>query len=298
MRPAGLTLAALLVGVTVVSGQQPVPPAPPGGGAPVAPPAPAAKPADPKLDEHLARWEKTMGDLANFRFVLGLKRTEPTFKSEKSYTGVVLCMKPNYAVVRLDNDADKDKKDNPKKDYEAYICDGKAVYEYNGLNRTITRWQLPDPKAGGPGATDNLMIDFLSGMKAKDAKDRFDLSLFKEDANYVYLDVKPKLGKDKAEFQQLRMALYGPNTKFAYLPAQVFLVKPNGDSEMWRFTDPQTNIPGLKPEHFAAQKVEGFEFKEGKPPTPAPPGVVPQPKLPGGTNLPPGDGAVRPVPKP
>lgn len=287
MRPTGFTLAALLLGVAVATGQQPVPPA---GGPPAVPGMPPAPAADPKLDAHLGKWEKAMADLQNFRFVLGLKRTDAVFKSDKNYSGVILCMKPNYAVVRLDNDGDK-----TKKDYEAYICDGKTVYEYNGLARTITRWPLPDPKVNPAAGTDNIMLDFVNGMKAKDAKARFQLSVFKEDENYVYLDVVPVLGKDKEQFQQLRMALYGPGTKVPYLPAQVYLVKPNGDTEMWKLTEPQTNIPGLKPEHFAAQKVDGFEVKDGKVPAAAPPGPaggVPQPKLPPAGPVP--GGAVRP----
>jgi len=277
MRPAGFTLAALLIGVTVVSGQQPVPPAAPGGQ--VAPPLPpAAPPVDNKLDTHLNGWQKNMGDLANFRFVLELKRTDAVFKTDKGYNGVVLCMKPNFAVLRLNNDSDKS-----GTDYEAFICNGKSVFEYNGLAKTITEWKLPAPTPGATGnATDNIMLDFLTGMKAKDAKARFDLTLFKEDPNYVYLDVKPLLPKDKSEFTQLRMALYGPNTKWPYLPAQVFMSKPNGDTEQWKFKDPQTNIAGLTAEHFAAQKIPGWREQEGGKPA-AQPMVAPgQPKLPPG----------------
>jgi TIGR03009 family protein len=288
MRPAGFTLAALLVGVTMASGQPvpPVPGAPVPGTQPVAPPAaPAAPAADPKLDTHLNGWEKNMANLANFRFVLELKRTDATFKQDKMYSGVVLCMKPNFAVLRLNYDGDK-----TGTDYEAFICNGKAVYEYNGLQKTVTEWKLPE-NAGNPGATDNLMLDFLSGMKAKDARNRFDLSLFKEDANYVYLDVKPILPKDKAEFLQLRMALYGPNTRWPYLPAQVYMAKPNGDTEQWKFKDPQTNIPGLAAKDFQYQEVKGWKFQVGQQQPQARPG---QPMLPGGNGLPPGPGAVRP----
>jgi TIGR03009 family protein len=277
MRLAGSALAALLIGVTVAWAQPPV------AGSPVTPPAAPAAKSDPKLDAHLENWEKTMGALTNFRFELNLKKTDAVFKKDKPYSGVVLCMKPNLAVVRMNYDGDKS-----GADYEAFICDGKSLYHYTGLERTITEYKLPDPKTNP--VTDNLMLDFLSGMKAKDAKARFDLSLFKEDANYVYLDVKPVLGKDKEEFQQLRMALYGPNTKFAYLPAQVYMVHPNGDTELWKFTDPQTNIPVLAPKDFAFQKVPGFQMKQPPPPpAPARPG---QPMLPAGA-VPPG-GLVRP----
>ncbi len=293
MRPAGFALAALLIAVTVATGQPPAVP-----GAPVTPPPlpPAAAPADKKLDEYLGNWEKTMSDLKNFRFVLSLKRTEVTFKQEKAYSGVVLCMKPKYAVLRLNYDGDK-----TGSDYEAYICDGKAVYQYAGLDKTITQWKLPDPKTNPAGATDNLMLDFVSGLKKKEATERFDITLYKEDEKklYIYLDVKPKLAKDKADFQQLRMALYGPgvpNPKWAYLPAQVYLVKPSGDTEQWSFKEPQTNIDSLTPADFKFQKVDdkSWRYQEGKQAAPAPPGRPGQPMLPAGAGLPPGPGAVRP----
>ncbi len=300
MRPAGFTLAALLLAGSIAWAQPPRPAgAPVGqpGGVPqvpgVAPPPPAAGVggSNPKLDEHLAKWESTMGSLNNFRVELGLTRKDAVFQKARDYSGVVLCMKPNLAVLRLDYAGDPS-----KADYEAYICNGKSVYEYNGLQKTITEWKLPDQKNNPNGATDNLMLDFLTGMKAKDAKARFDLTLFKEDAHYVYLDIKPIMGRDKTEFQQLRLALYGPNTKYAYLPAQVFMIKPNGDSEQWKFTNPQTNLAGIDEKVFQFVKVDGFQFRQGQPPPPpAPPGLRPAPQqLPGAKGLPPGPGAIKP----
>ena len=137
-------------------------------------------------------------------------------------------MKPNLARLRLDNAADP-------KDFEAFICNGKSVYAYNGLQKTITEHKLPDPKTNPAGATDNLILDFVSGMKAKDLKARFDIAIFKEDADYVYLDIKPLVGKDKQDIQQLRLALYqARHAQVAYLPAQIYLVRPNGETEQWK----------------------------------------------------------------
>lgn len=273
MRLPGFSLAVLLIGVPVAWAQPPGAPGVPGA----QPPAVQPKPADPKLDAHLNAWEKTMGGLTNFRVDLGLKRTDAVFKKDRLYSGSVLCMKPNFARLRLDYDGDP-----TKADYEAYICDGKSVYEYNGLQRTITEWKLPNAAANPAGGTDNLMLDFLSGMKARDAKQRFDMELFKEDENYVYLDIKPVQARDKTEFQQLRLALYGPRTKFAYLPAQVYMVKPNGDTEQWSFKNPQTNLQGVDEKLFAYVKVPGFAERQGQP---APP---PAPMLPGRPGGPPG----------
>jgi TIGR03009 family protein len=272
MRLPSLSLVAVLIGGSLVGAQQ--------TGGPVTPGLPAtqpiASPADPKLDAHLAAWEKTMATVTNFRVDLALKRTDAVFKKDRHYSGSVLCMKPNLARLRLDYDGDP-----TKADYEAYICDGKSVYEYNGLQRTVTEWKLPNPAANPAGSTDNLMLDFLSGMKAKDAKQRFELTLFKEDEYYVYLDIKPLQARDKTEFQQLRLALYGPNTKFAYLPAQVFMVKPNGDTEQWSFKNPQTNLQGVDQKLFQYVKVPGFTERQGQP-TPPPAPMVPT--RPGGSS--------------
>ena len=257
MRLAGFTLAALLIAASVGLSQppavpgQPLPPAPP-----APPPPPPLKAADPKLDGHLVEWEKKMASAVNLRTEITLKRTDSVFKKDTNFSGVVLCMKPTYAVLRLDNAGDP-----TKADYEAYICDGKAVYAYNGVQKTITKIPLPQNQVG----VDNLMLDFLAGMKAKDVKERFDINLFKTDENYIYLDIKPLRPNDQREFTHLRLALYGPgpNTaKLAYLPAQVFMLKPNGDSESWMFTKPQVDIPGVAPANFAFVPVKGWDFKE------------------------------------
>jgi TIGR03009 family protein len=263
-------------------GVPPVVPAPPGvPPTPVA--APSAAPTDPRLDAHLDGWQKTMTGVINFSAKFELKRTDAVFKKDRQYTGMVLCMKPNFARLRIDNTADKN-------DYEAYICNGKAVYEYNGREKTITEFKLN----AGAGA-DNLMLDFLGGMNAGAVKRRFHITLFKEDANYVYLDIKPLYGKDKQEFEQVRFALYGPNVKLpftAYMPAQVWLMKPNGDTELWKFSDQQTRIPGVDAKVFDPVQIKGWSFKQAPMgPAPAPGGP---PTLPGGTGLPSGPGAVKP----
>ncbi|MBY0460519.1 MAG: TIGR03009 domain-containing protein [Gemmataceae bacterium] len=266
MRPAVLvTLAALLTAGAMAAAQQPgtpggapVPgqPLPPGAQPAVQPPQPKA---DPQLDQHLAGWEKKMAGVANMRTEIALKRTDFTTKKETNYTGVVLCLKPTLAVMRLENAGDK-----TKVDYEAYISDGKGFYVYNGLAKTVTKFKMPQNGVG----VDNLMLDFVSGMKAKDVKERFDISLFKSDEHYIYLDIKPLLAKDQREFKHIRMALFGPGaatSKFAYLPAQVFLLKPNGDTEEWRFggkDGPQVDIPGVEPKLFQYVEIPGWKVQE------------------------------------
>ncbi len=272
MRTAGWILMALLIGATLGVAQQPVPAQP---ASPV--PLPTSS-ADPKLEAHLLEWEKKMANVVNFHTHLELKRTDALFKKDTQYTGSVLCMKPKYAILRIDR-INADGKKDPL-DYEAYICDGKAIYAYNGVQKTVTEIPIPHNQHG----VDNLMLDFLAGMKAKDIKERFDITLFKTDENYIYLDIKPRRPADQREFQHLRMALFGPGPRtaaVAYLPAQVYLLKPNGDSELWTLSEQKVDVPNITPEVFKFSKVpEGWKFQQA-PPQPGP-------------GVPPPGGAVRP----
>jgi TIGR03009 family protein len=272
MRTAGVALLTIAMGFTVaaarVRAQQPVVPA---TGA-VPPPIPAGVAApDQKLEAHLAGWEKRMQDLSSFRFDLALERNDPAagiFKGKSNFTGSVLCMKPNLARLRLDNAADP-------KDFEAYICNGKSVYAYNGLQKTITEHNLPDSKTNPGAGTDNLILDFVSGMKAKDLKDRFELALVKESADYIYLEIQPRLGKDKQEFKHLRLALYHPNhAQVAYLPAAILMVRANGEIEDWKLTKPMTDIKSLDRRVFEYEDVPGFR-RQLAPDQKAPPVVRP-----------------------
>jgi TIGR03009 family protein len=280
MRPVGITLAALLAAAPLVGAQVPaVTPGAPVQGAPVAQPAPP----DPKLDAHLAGWEKKMGGLTNFRADINLTRKEAVFQKAREYAGSVLCAKPNLARLSLDA-LPKPPPGKPAVDFEAYICTGKAVYAYSGDKKEVTEIPIaPNAAEGG-----DLMLDFLSGMKAEDAKRRFEIKLFNEDPNYVYLDIKPRTQKDQQDFVHVRFALYGPrNAQVAYLPAQVWLQKPSGDTELWKFTNPQTDLPNIPADTFAYVPVQGWPLKKYQPPPP-PGGGLP-PKTPGAPT-----GAVRP----
>ena len=213
MRVAGVVLAVLLIAACPprrgrVVYAVPVPPAPtvPVMPAPTPPgPVRPAREIDPAVENYLTQWEKRVAGASNFRTEIALTRTDLLFKKETNYTGIVLLMRPNMFVMRLDN-AD----DPSKTDYEAYICDGKKLYVYDGKGKTIheigCRWA---GRSRCFSATENPVLGVLTGVKAKEVVERFDVSLLKKDDNYVYLDIKPRQSKDKAEFQRLRIALYG-----------------------------------------------------------------------------------------
>lgn len=253
----GPILAALLAAATVATAQPP------------APPAPTPQP-DP-VAAHLAQWEKTMGQLVNFGAEFDLVRKDNVFKQSRTYGGSVLCMKPNLAILRIESKTDKN-------DYEAFLSNGKSVYHYDGPKKLITEFKL-----NPAGGADNLMLDFLGGMKAGDAQRRFKIGLVNQDANYVILAIEPLMPRDKQEFTDARLALLAPTNVAKltpYLPAVVWLQQPNGNTEEWRLRNHKVNQPGVEPKLFEFQMVKGFQFQQAPPP--APPGPAPGPQPAGG----------------
>jgi TIGR03009 family protein len=185
-------------------------------------------------------------------------------------------MKPSFARIRIDNKVKRPGED----DYEAFICDGKAVYFYSGIEKTITEY----PFTANGGAGGGLMLDLVRGMTADQAKKRFQISLFKEDPNYVYLDIKPVLGPDQEEFLHVRFAMFGPNVKpphIPYMPAQAWMMKPNQDTELWDFNSLQINIDGIDAKPFQFVPIQGWPLKKAPPagmqPGPAGAGAPPVP---------------------
>jgi TIGR03009 family protein len=179
MRNAGWTLTVLLVFVSVANAQP---------GLPVNPTSSNSPEADSKLKGHLDAWEKAMDKVANMRADISLKRENAVFKTTKEYIGVMLIMKPNFVILRLDNAGDP-----TKQDYEAIISDGKSIYYYNGLEKTVTKWKLQTPTNNSTSKDYTSLEIFLlgllpqiitqqalllSGTNPKDLRHRFDISLF------------------------------------------------------------------------------------------------------------------------
>jgi TIGR03009 family protein len=214
------------------------------------------------LDAHLAAWANAVAARKSVRFDVTLRRTNlagGVFKNPTMYNGSILIAMPDKYRLRLDNAADS-------KDFEAFVCNGKSVFAYSGVHKTVTEY-----KHGGwlhlgwhhLALDEFLPLSAISGRVATGLTNRFDVKLFKEDQFYIYLDLKPKRDKDKQDFQSIRMALFGPKTPFAYLPAQIYIVKSNGETEQWKLSKPQVNIPDLDPKKlFEYEKIPGFRLQK------------------------------------
>src|SRR5262249_28853509 len=108
------------------------------------------------------------------------------------------------------------------------------------------------------------------------------------DSTYVYMMIKPRYPRDKQEFEEVRFAVCGPNLPPAskhltYLPAMVYLKKPNGDTEKWSFKSQQINLVGVEPKLFDYEAPpKDWTVQQAPPPGATPsqngPGVTPASK--------------------
>jgi TIGR03009 family protein len=220
---------------------------------------------------HLNGWEKVMKGATNFYAECSLKRNNLLLKKETEYTGTVMCMKPNLARMRIDKKPAAGQKQNPN-DFEAYICTGQAVYQYDGNAQQVTEHKLPNGGVGG-----NLLLEFMSGnITAAQAVARFDVKTLKQDQHYVYLDIRPRTDRDKGDFEAMTLVLFQPTVPgMGYLPRTVVMRKPLGqEEEVWDFPRPAVNVPkGIEKEHFQFVKpVDGWKFQPDtrQPAAPAP----------------------------
>jgi TIGR03009 family protein len=263
MRTIGVWCGIMFAAGSVATGQLPggQPPAgtptgrvpTPGSGqgtvTPVALQAPAAP--DPKVVAHFKAWETKMAGLQNLYTTCEVTREEAILRKKKQFTGSVVVMKPNLARMRIEAA-------NDPKDYEAYLCDGKSIYVYDGSKKVVTQHVIPAGAVGGGG--DNLLMDFMSGkLTADDAFRRFDIKLLtpaKPDPNYIFFEIKPRFPRDKQDFETLKLVLFSPELPkelqyLAYLPRMIVTASTNNERiETWSFTNPQPDVQGYTKEHF------------------------------------------------
>jgi TIGR03009 family protein len=223
------------------------------------------KTMNPVLWEHLQAWERVMKGAANFVSEKGTKvEKDERLGSSKTYEAVIWCLKPNLARMRLDLVPPAGQRPDPAQ-FSTYICDGRAVYEYDGARSLLTEYPL------GPngGIGDNLLLEFMSGsISARDAAGRFVIDWQRpDDPNYLILDLTPVEPKDQAAFEKLTLVLIKPGLpppldRLAYLPRLAKLMKKNNtESESWDFPAPMINATKVK-----GQPITPADFQRVPPP--------------------------------
>jgi TIGR03009 family protein len=251
MRKSILALMGMLVCVCFAAAQQPQ--------AQPATPQPAVVDTK-KLDTHLHAWEARMKDISSLD-MNPIERIDKDnqLKYVSKWKGDAKYMKPNMASLTL-------RREDKNEIFERWVCTGNAIYQYAPAQKEIIIHQLPAKKDGN--LSDENFLAFMFGMKADDAKKRYSLQMSKgheNDPYYVYIDVRPREDRDKADFEVARLVLH----KDSYLPRQLWFRHPNGDETTWDVKQAKSGVQIDRREFQVPEAPKGWKMVQGIKPTDA-----------------------------
>jgi TIGR03009 family protein len=246
MRYRWLSLMAVCAGALTALGQQPSTPQ-------AQQPQPVQlDPVNNKLDAILLNWEKAMSSINTLYTKVTRTATDKVLLGIDTFEGEARYMKPNKASLYLKNT-------KKAEDFEYLICNGQTAYKYEPTKQEIHIYQLPPAKPGQ--VSDDNFVSMLFGMKAAEAKRRYDLQLMPPpdgDKFYHYIQVLPREPQDKAEFTRARLVL----TINTGLPRQIWFEMPNGNDTTWEFTKLAPNVK-LDPRDFEQPVApKGWQLKK------------------------------------
>jgi TIGR03009 family protein len=240
------------------------------GAPPAAPPA-APAPADKVLDGYLLRWEQEMQKIQTLGAQLERVEIDRTLETKQTFSGYAYYMKSgtgptalNMAMLKM---WPKGKTENDFS--EKFVCTGTYLYQFNPAEKEIKAYELPKPKAGQ--VADDNFLSFLFGMKAEQARQRYDMQLEKEDQYYIYVKILPRTPADKADFKQAQIVL----AKDSFLPAQLWFEQVNNSEVTWKVPAIRSGVQ-LDRKLFDAPTPPTKEWKivPGVRPTEAQPKVI------------------------
>jgi TIGR03009 family protein len=218
MRTCWMTVTALLVTVGGLQAQQSAPP--PAGGLQNRPAAPVLDPAHSRLDAVLIEWEQHMKRVETLSAQCTRTTVDRVLKDTEVFEGAAQYIKPDLFTVEMKQ------KGKPER-YEKWICTGTFLYEFLPQDKLLRVHELPRSKSGQ--LPQDSFLPFLRGMKADEAKLRYDLTLKKEDQWWIYVEIKPRLEEDKADFQSARLVL----SSQTFLPRELRFKQPNDSEVIW-----------------------------------------------------------------
>ncbi|HEV3235806.1 MAG TPA: TIGR03009 domain-containing protein [Gemmataceae bacterium] len=222
------------------------------------PPPVEALPDQTKLDPYLERWEKETKNLRTLDITCERTRTSAVLGKGEILdvcSGSIKFMKVedrNGPVVLASMTLQK--RDGKATDFERIVFSGNFVYVFQPREKTVLYYDVAPPKAGK--ASDDSFMPFLSGMKAADAKKRYEIKLTKENDDFIYLEVMPRQQKDKADFVRAQIVF----ERKTFLPKRVWYAEANRDTTTFLLTkiekDKQVNR-----KEFERPELPGKDWK-------------------------------------
>jgi TIGR03009 family protein len=225
MRLVVLVMSALLL--TCVSARAQTPPPPP---------VSAPTQGDQQLDRYLQRWEQEMQKVQTLSAQLERIEKDKAFNTTQKFLGWAQYMKSGTGPTAMNLATLEMRQEKRNEIHEKFICTGTFLYQFSPAKKEIHAFDLPK-KEGGQMAEDSFLT-LLFGVKAAEARRRYDLKMTNEDDNYIYVMIQPRFAQDKADFQRARIVL----SKGTFLPRQLWFEQPNGGEVTWNIPAIKTNV--------------------------------------------------------
>ncbi|MDG2384414.1 MAG: TIGR03009 domain-containing protein [Pirellulaceae bacterium] len=232
-------------------------------------------PADQqRLDMILNYWEKKTDGIKTFQckftrenwdFVFGPKDAPRSIDR-----GTIRFAKPDKGLMRVDevysfDPEATDKKNRFKKQEtqfgEYWVCDGKAIFQFDSRTKVLTETQLP-PEMRGKAIAEGP-LPFLFGAKASTMKQRYWIRELRPPAEVkdkFWLEAVPKRADDAANFAKIQVILAKPKSNGSQLLPENIKVFNKQGYLMYRFSDHHPNN--------ATHRVAGFFRSFVSPKTP------------------------------
>ncbi|MBI1348328.1 hypothetical protein GC163_18795 [bacterium] len=225
------------------------------------PPGPAQRPQrpaaadlrvaelDPKLESILERWEV---ESAKIQFLQGThyrQELNKVFAQEKRSQGAFFFQAPDRGRFDMTGTKPEPGQDSSVKNpetgepyelvagnSECWICNGQTILQINHAEKQYEQIPIP-PEMQGKNIVQSP-LPFLFGMKADEAKRRFELRLKSETADAYIIDAKPLQEIDARNYQYARIYLDKQNM----IPTRVMLIDPAGTiNTNYAFRDVEVN---------------------------------------------------------
>jgi len=212
-----------------------------------------------KLDQLLAAWEQRNSRIKTFAASFKRWEYDDVFNTETIAEGDLKYGAPDKGVYRVGGDQP-----------EHWVCDGKAIFEYDSKKKQLIERPLP-PELQGKAISDGP-LPFIFGAETGKLKQRYFMRITTPAGakEQVWLEAYPRYQKDAANFSKAEL-IFNAKTLDPYA-IQIYL--PSGKNRtVYQFYNLSINDPLDRIKNYFATPSTPFGWKRlvEKPPREAPP---------------------------
>lgn len=201
------------------------------------------------LDQILLKWEKQSDKVKTYKCTFGRWEYDPTWGPKahdfliSKGQGEIRYAAPDQGEYRVTELLEYDPK---KVDYvrkkdglDNWVCNGKAIFEFNSQKKQLIERRLP-PELQGKAISDGP-LPFIFGAKSDQLKRRYwmcDVTPKNEVGKTIWLDAVPKFQQDSANFQRATVVL----NEADFMPYALRIFLPGGNSDTaYKFENNKVN---------------------------------------------------------